>query len=70
MSESKWEKLQGAVNASGISIKDVAEAASIAQSSIFRAMNGSTKAPRVIRPGEGISTTSTPNASARRLAST
>lgn len=46
MSESKWEKLQSAVNASGISIKDVAEAASIAQSSIFRAMNGSTKAPR------------------------
>ena len=46
MSENKWEKLQGAVNASGISIKDVAEAASIAQSSIFRAMNGSTKAPR------------------------
>jgi len=46
MSENKWEKLQGAVNASGISIKDVAEAAAIAQSSIFRAMNGSTKAPR------------------------
>ncbi|MGN6210322.1 phosphoglucosamine mutase [Asticcacaulis sp.] len=46
MSDNKWEKLQGAVSASGISIKDVAEAASIAQSSIFRALNGSTKAPR------------------------
>ena len=46
MSDNKWEKLQAAVSASGISIKDVAEAASIAQSSIFRALNGSTKAPR------------------------
>jgi phosphoglucosamine mutase len=46
MSENKWEKLQEALNATGISIKDVAEAASIAQSSIFRAMNGQTKAPR------------------------
>ncbi|ESQ81919.1 phosphoglucosamine mutase [Asticcacaulis sp. AC466] len=46
MSEGKWEKLQDAVATSGISIKDVAEAASIAQSSVFRALNGSTKAPR------------------------
>ncbi len=46
MTDGKWEKLQSAVAASGISIKDVAEAAQIAQSSIFRALNGSTKAPR------------------------
>ncbi|MFT3998493.1 MAG: phosphoglucosamine mutase [Asticcacaulis sp.] len=46
MSESKWDKLQAALNATGISIKDVAEAAGVAPSSLFRALNGQTKAPR------------------------
>jgi phosphoglucosamine mutase len=46
MSDSKWDKLQAALNASGLSIKDVADAAGIAQSSVFRALNGSTKALR------------------------
>ncbi len=46
MSDSKWDKLQAALNASGLSIKDVADAAQIAQSSVFRALNGSTKALR------------------------
>ena len=36
MSENKWEKLQAALGATGISIKDVAEAAGIAPSSLFR----------------------------------
>ncbi|MBP2161910.1 MULTISPECIES: helix-turn-helix transcriptional regulator, partial [Asticcacaulis] len=42
----KWERLQAALSATGISIRDVAEAAGIAQSSLFRAMSGQTKAPR------------------------
>jgi phosphoglucosamine mutase len=46
MSDNKWDKLQAALNASGLSIKDVADAAQIAQSSVFRALNGSTKALR------------------------
>jgi len=46
MAETKWDRLQRALGATGVSIRDVAEAAGIAQSSIFRAMNGSTKAPR------------------------
>jgi phosphoglucosamine mutase len=46
MNDSKWDKLQAALNASGLSIKDVADAAQIAQSSVFRALNGSTKALR------------------------
>lgn len=46
MSENKWEKLQAALGATGISIKDVAEAAGIAPSSLFRALSGQTKAPR------------------------
>ncbi|MDC7676676.1 phosphoglucosamine mutase [Asticcacaulis machinosus] len=46
MSEPKWERLLSALGASGISIKDVADAAGVAQSSIFRALNGQTKSPR------------------------
>jgi phosphoglucosamine mutase len=46
MSDTKWERLQGALGTMGISIKDVAEKAGIAQSSLFRALNGQTKAPR------------------------
>ncbi|HWU50986.1 MAG TPA: phosphoglucosamine mutase [Asticcacaulis sp.] len=46
MSETKWDRLQNAMSASGVSIKDVADAAGVAQSSLFRALNGSTKAPR------------------------
>ena len=46
MSETKWDRLQNAMSASGVSIKDVADAAGVAQSSLFRALNGQTKAPR------------------------
>ncbi|WKL58489.1 phosphoglucosamine mutase [Asticcacaulis sp. ZE23SCel15] len=46
MSEPKWERLLSALGSSGISIKDVADAAGVAQSSIFRALNGQTKSPR------------------------
>ncbi len=46
MHDTKWDKLQAALSASGLSIRDVADAAQIAQSSIFRALNGSTKALR------------------------
>ena len=46
MAETKWDRLQRALGATGVSIRDVAESAGISQSSIFRAMNGSTKAPR------------------------
>ncbi|WP_368407097.1 phosphoglucosamine mutase [Asticcacaulis aquaticus] len=46
MSETKWERLQAALNATGISIREVADVAGLAQSSIFRALSGQTKAPR------------------------